>query len=180
MPEEKRIRFYGKADRNKDGKIKSDYPSWYHRQQVEDLEEGIRYKERQLEEDIIPDSEKPLMRSRLKQEKEVLDRIQESKADVKGCEDAISKGVDELGKGIKEAMFSRTQMTKGLADAHEEATRISEPCISVKSKEAAEMCEAVGVKIRDGKITRGDAEKIWKIGRRALGEMSNTESLRKE
>ena len=176
---EKKLRFYGEADLNRDGKIKSDYPSWYHRQQTEDLDEGIRQKERALEEDLIPDSEKPLMRSRLKQERELSRKISDSYADVKGFETIISKGSEELGKDIKEAMYSRSQMDKGVADPHEEARRISEPVFSVKSKEVSDLCEAAGIKPRDGKISRGDAEKIWKISRRAMGEMSNTESLRK-
>jgi len=176
---EKKLKFFGEADLNRDGKIKSDYPSWYHRQQMEDLDEGIRQKERALEEDLIPDSEKPLMRSRLKQERTLSAKVNDSMAEIKGFEEIISKGSDELGKDIKEAMFSRSQMDKGVADPHEEARRISEPVIKVKSKEVAELCEAAGIKIREGRITRGEAEKIWKISRRSLGEISNVESLRK-
>ena len=176
---ERKLRFYGEADLNRDGKIKSDYPSWYHRQHTEDLDEGIKQKERALGEDLIPDSEKPLMRSRLKQERELSEKISSSYAETKGFEDTINKGSKELEANIKEFSYSRSQMDKGVADPHEEARRISEPIISVKSKEVAELCEAAGIKPRDGKITRGEAEKIWKISRRAMGEMSNTESLRK-
>jgi len=183
MPEvvkEKKLKFYGEADLNRDGNIKSDYPSWYHRQQVEDLDEGIKQKERALEEDLIPDSEKPLMRTRLKQDRILSSKIESSRADVKGFEEMIKKGSDELGKDIKEAMFSKSQMDKGLADPHEEARRISEPVIKVVSKEVAELCEAAGIKMKDGnRITRGEAEKIWKISKRSLGEISNVEYLRK-
>jgi len=53
-------------------------------------------------------------------------------------------------------MFSKSQMDKGLADPHEEARRISEPVIKVVSKEVAELCEAAGIKMKDGnRITRG-------------------------
>ena len=173
------MKFYGEADKNKDGSIKSDYPSWYFTQHKEDLEESIRQKERTLEDDLLPNSEKPLMRGRLKQEKELLSKIKDSESEVKGSEDLIKKGAKELGSSIQDAMFTRSQMEKGLVDAHEEARRISEPVIPIINKDVAELVAACGIKLRDGKITRGEAEKVWKISKKALGEISNVEVLRK-
>ncbi len=173
------MKFFGEADRDKDGTIKSEYPAWYQRQQMEDLEESVRHMEYNLEKDLIRDRDKPEIRARLKREKELLDKINHSKAEIKGAEDMITKGVKDFGSHIKDSMYTRTDMQRGTADAHEEARRISEPVISIKSKEMAELAEACGIKPKDGKISRAEAEKIWKIGSRALGESSNVETLRR-
>ena len=81
---------------------------------------------------------------------------------------------------IRDSMFSRKDMEKGLADAHEEARRMSQPCIELKDDliTFAKNCDVVVN--NTGKVSRKGAEKMWKIASRLLGELSNTESLRKD
>ena len=176
------INIFGEVDRNRDGKIKSDYPAWYFESQRDELEESVRHRKHQLDNDLVPLSERGIQRERLKQEEERLEKIINSKPDIQGkpAEDVIAEAVSEIGAKISKAMFSRSDMQRGTADAHEEAKRISTPIIEVKSDKEAELYKACGIKISDnGRVDRSQAEKVWKIGRKILGESTNTEILRK-
>jgi hypothetical protein len=174
------MKIFGDVDKTKDGKVKSQYPAWYYETHIDELRESIRHKEYQLESDLIPLSEKGITRERLKQEKERLEEIEKSKAKFTATEkDDLSKIRKDLGQRIKDGMFTRSQMEKGLADAHEEARRLSEPVIEIKTEVEKELAKECEVKVIDGKVSRKGAEKIWKIASKALGEMSNTEELRK-
>lgn len=182
------MKVFGDVDKTKEGKVKSEYPSWYYEQQKDELEESIRHKQSMLDQDLVPGTEKALMRSRLKQESDKLSQIEESKPRFTEKElDEIAKMV-KTGTGnangtlsfkISEMMFKRSDEEKGIADAHEEARRISTPCIKLEPHEI-EFVKACEVPIsNDGKVTRGGAEKAWKIGRKIIGENSNTEILRR-
>ena len=176
------MRFFGEADRTKDGKIKSDYPAWYQEQHVEDLRESIKQQERSLEEGSVPPERKGQYRERLNQEKERLEQIETSKPKFAGPEkDTVSKFRKEMGDKIADAHYRRSHMEKGLVNAHEEARRMTEPCIEVKGQAEAEILKECGARITEGgKVTRTEAEKAWKITGRALGEdMTNVEVLRK-
>ena len=178
---EEKYKVFGDVDRDEKGKISSQYPSWYHSTQIDELEESVRRKEYQLSNDLVPASEKNITRERLSQEKDRLNKIKASKPKISGMEeDEIKNMSNELGDKIKESMFTRSDMDKGLADAHEEARRMSEPCIEIKSENQAEFAKSCGIKIpSNGKISRNQAEKMWKIQKRILGDISNTEILRK-
>lgn len=174
------MKIYGDVDRMKDGKIRSHFPAWYYEQQIEDLKESIRHREYQLDNDLIASTERNIQRERLKQEKDKLDKIEFSRVKLTPIEkDEMGKFQKEMGTKIKNQMFSRSEMEKGTADAHEEARRMIEPIIEIKGEFDAKLAEECGVKVKDGKISRKDAEKMWKIASRALGEPSNTETLRK-
>ncbi len=69
-------------------------------------------------------------------------------------------------------------MEKGLVDPHEEATRMSEPCIEVDKKEFARM----GISTTNGKVSRSVAELGWKMMNGLLGDgmNTNTEVLRRD
>ena len=173
-------KIFGEVDRTKEGKIKSEMPSWYFDQQKEELEDGIKHKERMLEEELVPASERNVMKQSLKKEKEKLENINASRPQLKGPElDEVIKITKEIGSEIASSLFTHSDMEKGTADAHEEARRISTPVIKIATDKQAEFAKECGITIKDGKITRKDAEKMWKIGRRLQGEISNTEMLRK-
>jgi len=176
MPEIQSV--FGKVDRNRDGKVKSQYPSWYFPQQKDELEETIRYKKNQLKTGLVPESERPLMAESLSMDEKRLGEIEESVPRFSDQElDDLSKLRKSLGTKIGEAMFKRSEMERGLADAHSEAKRISEPCIKPDDREIA-FIRACECRIStDGKISRSVAEKCWKIASRILDENSNTESL---
>jgi hypothetical protein len=175
------VEFFGKVDRDTKGNILSEAPSWYLRQQTEELERTIEDQQSFLDRGLVAESEKPLTQTRLKEMKRKLDNINESRPNMDGgVQDVIDKVSTSLGKKIKESMFSKSDMMKGIADAHEEAHRMADPVIQLDGDEHV-IAKKIGAHIsRDGKISRTDAERIWKFSRRALGEMSNTEMLRKQ
>lgn len=180
---EKQMDFFTDADKNKTGKNSSTYPAWMHETQLEDLRESIRQKEYALDNDLVIASERGIQKDRLRREKVQLDRIEGSRPDFDDAtRDRLSKVRKALGSEIGRAMYTRDEMRTGTANAHEEARRISTPCISVKSEDMLDVIKGCGVDriTTDGKITRGQAEKAWRIISRYLGENSNTETLRKE
>jgi hypothetical protein len=176
------MKIFGDVDRTRDGKPKSEYPSWYFNQQKDELEEGIAQKERALEQELVPvGEERNRMKNKLLHEKKRMDDINESQPKPTEKELAeLTKMRKELGGMIKDAMFTRSQMEKGLADAHDEARRMSTPCIELKDEQIP-FAKGCDVPIsHNGKVTRKGAEKMWKIASRLLGEQSNTETLRKD
>ncbi len=174
------MKFFGNVDRMRDGKLKSEMPSWYFQQHREELEESVRHKRYMLEKDLVPITEKNIMKERLKQEEGRLEEINASKPKVSDVEkDIIAKGRKELGAKIKESMFSKSEMERGVADAHEEARRMSEPVIKIATKEEAEVLAACEIEVKDGKVSRNKASKAWKISGQLLEEPSTVEVLRK-
>lgn len=183
------MNLFGEVDKTKEGKIKSEYPSWYFdREHKDDLVESIRHNKDALERDTVPAERRGEFREQLKKQEDLLKKIDASEPHLSEAEiDDISKIVVKasgapsgtLGAKIADAMFKRSDMERGTTDAHEEARRISTPCIKLDEKEI-EYAKACDVAIsHDGKVTRKSAEKIWKILRRVIGENSNTELLRR-
>ena len=160
--------------------ISSEYPSWYNRQAIEELEEDMRRDEYALKMGYIKEAQMPVVRDRLKSFKKKLDEIESSfpiLSDKK--KDEVKLASDYLGNQIRDRMFTRSQMMKGIADSHEEAKRMITPSITV-TPEIDELAKACNVTVRDGKISRDEASKIWKITRRALEESSDCEELRRD
>jgi hypothetical protein len=174
------VEFFGDVDKNKKGEIASHVPSWYLNQHKEELEGNIEYVEKQLANGVVYESEKPITVSNLKKMKEKLESIEASKPMFSdGQKDLIDKTRKSIGKKISEAMFTRSDMMKGLADAHEEARRMADPCIKLEGPELV-LAQKAGCRIDgNGRVSRTSAEMVWKFSSRAIGEPSNTESLRK-
>jgi len=184
--QEKKFRFFGDVDRLQSGKVKSEYPSWYSQSHIEELEESIRHKEYQLDNDLIMGSEKGITKERLKKEKERLNAIEESRP--RFSEQEISdivkivgngKKFGSLGEKICSAMPTRSEMEKGLADAHEVERRWNLPCLMLTADEIPFVRGCDVTVSNDGKVTQLGAEKAWKIGRKLIGESSNCEVMRK-
>lgn len=172
--------FFGSVDRNKDGHIGSEYPSWCMNPQLDDLRESIEQAERQLEDDLVPPEKIIEVRHRLKKEKERYEEIMCAKPKMTGKQvDELAKAREVIGKQVSESMFKRSDMMRGVADAHEEASRMVDPRIPV-NEDTARLLSACGIEPIDGKINRTQAERAWKIASRYLGEPSNTELLRRD
>ena len=169
--------FFGKVDYNSKGKIGSEYPAWLMRAHMEDLQESIGQKERALKANMVDAANKPYHMETLNSEKQRLGEIMASKPTLTVNEK--SKAAAEyhsLEKEIAASMYTRADMKLGLADAHEEARRMVNPCISV-DKVIAKACN---VKVtKDGKVSRNSAVKMFKIIGTYLGAQTNAESLRK-
>lgn len=173
------ISFFSETDMNK-GKISSEYPAHYFNTVLDDLREDIRREEWNLEQNIVPKDQLPIIRDRIKRLKAKLDKIEESRPKFSDIDaNKLNKTMKELGKEISPKMFTRAQMQKGLADSHMEAKRMTEPSITV-TPEIAEVARMCNVPISGGKISRKGAEKCWKIIAKHFGEPSNTEYLRRD
>jgi hypothetical protein len=175
----KDLKFFGEGDKGKNGKIASEYPAWTFKAQIEELEENVSKMEGRVARGIVPTSELPYATKAIQREKDKLDRINESHGEVKGHEDTLDKCQKELGGIIREAMYTRTDGEKGLADPHEVADRWSKPCISLPQDARALAAKANIPMTSDGKVTQIGAEKLWKLCRAGLGESANTEILRR-
>jgi hypothetical protein len=181
-----KITFFSEIDMDNKGKINTTFPSWYFDKVVEDKEESIRKMEYALKNNHVPPDRIYQYRENLTKEKEHLDKILEAKPNIKKHQDRIASAVGKndkefgtLGAKISDSMFSRDQMMKGLADAHTEADRMVKPCIHLAPEEVS-IAKAANVRLTQGnKVSRNDAEVIWKLGRKAIGESTDTEILRR-
>lgn len=175
--------FFSELDMvSKDGtkQISSEMPAWYNRQMVEELKEDIQMCEFDLKSGRVSESQLPVVRKRLESLNTKMEAIEKSQPKVDDAtKDKLNKVRKELGKEISALLFSRSDMRKGLADARTEAMRVETPMIEV-SKDCFEIAKACNVTPVNGKISRTQAEKIWKISGRFLGESSNAESLRRD
>jgi len=170
------ISFFGKVDRKGD-RITSEYPSWMLDVHVDELRESVAQRERALERGDVAPSEVNYIREALKKEKARLAEIDVAKPKLTSEQtDKVAKEYDKLGKEIKDSMFSYDEMQKGLANPHEEARRMVNPCIKVDF----EVARACGVTPNEkGLVSRNDAAKIFKISGKFLGENTNVEALRR-
>jgi predicted phage tail protein len=178
--EKTEFQIFGSVDLNDKGKVQSTYPSWYFDHLKDDLQNEVDRMESQLKFDKIPRSEIAITKERLAQKRDKLLNLDNAALTLRGRQkDKVAKVYDELGVQIKETMFSRNDMKKGLADAREEMKRMTEPCIQL-SGDALKLAQACNVKMTKGKVSRDGAAKTWKIIAKALGERSNIEGLRRD
>lgn len=169
------VKFFGKVDRNEKGKITSQYPAWSMPTHIDEMKESIASKRRQLDRGLIDAAQVPYMKTEILNEEHRLRDIEESRPKLSAKEtDTVAKSYTDLKGKIKETLFSRDEMMKGLADAGEEARRMVNPIIKVDPK----LAESCGVKTYRGKVSRNDASKMLKILGKSLGEPTNIEYLR--
>ena len=181
-----KITFFSEIDMNDKGKINTTFPSWYFDKVIEDKEESIRKMTYAIKNNHVPPDRLFQYQENLSKEKESLDKILEAKPKIGKYKDKIAsvvgtndKDFGSLGGKIADAMFSRDQMMKGLADAHTEADRMVKPCIGLSPEETT-IAKAANVRVELGnKVSRNAAEIIWKLGRKAIGESTDTEILRR-
>lgn len=187
MPEnEPSIKFFGEMDINpKIGTISSEYPMWYSKAHMEELADSISSLERQIDNGSFPRDREGEMRAELKKFKERYHKIESSVPKMSGVEkDKFAKLRKEMGKEIAAGLFTRSQMMKGTVDPQVEADRMVLPKIPVKP-EYEELIRASNIKPRDGKISRDELSKVWKLVGRTLNlnggdEDLNTEVLRRD
>jgi hypothetical protein len=161
-------------------KIKNTYPTYFNRKQRDDLEEEIRKMEKGLSNNYYHPGDVPGVKENLKKAKNSLEKIHEHAPVFEKRKDDIYRMTKDLGGVIGDSMFTRSDMMKGLADAHEEARRMSEPVIEVNPVMAG-IAVANGMLVSgDRKMTRNDAIRLWQLGRKSLGEMCDAETLRRD
>lgn len=168
------IKFFSKIDRNKDGHVASDLPSWMMQAQLKDLQEEVAVTERMIERGQFELDQVPYVKAELRKKRERLEAILKSKPKIAAKDkDRLSEAAKELESEIKSSNFNYSDMMTGDADAHEEARRLSEDCIKVPG-DLAEMCD---IPLRDGKTNRSQAIRAWRIARGYLGESADPRTL---
>jgi hypothetical protein len=182
------MEFFGEADRKIDttngGKrVVSDYPAWMFGVQNQQDSDTISSLEREIDSGMVPEKNRPEAIANLKALKLRKRQIDESRLNLSDTQrDTFKKITKELGDSISEAMFTKDEEARGLANAHKEYERQINPCISLSKlpSGAAEIAKKLNCRIsNDGEISRNDASRVWKILRAALGEDTNTERLRR-
>lgn len=174
------VSFFGEVDLNRKGEVGSFFPAWSYTQLIEDLKERIGEKERAIKSGALEAEVLVRTKDELANLKERCNAILESRPKIDN--DKLNSVANSVGEKISEAMFTRDEREKGLADAHEELRRWTEPCIKLEGEEAL---MALGANVKGVKkgnsymVTRTGAEKLWKIVRKALGESANTAMLRR-
>ena len=172
---------FGDVDRNRAGKISSEYPAWYHERHVEDLEESISSIDRQLKQGLIPADKVPAQAQDRARKQARLDDIMKAKPEFTAKEkDDLRKVYGSLGDKISDSMFTRSEMHMGTVDAHVEASRMTKPCITLNPQEAS-VAKSCGITMGpDRKVSRNAASKPWKLIGRLLGVPTNVEVLRRD
>jgi hypothetical protein len=175
------FQIFGSVDLDTKGNVKSTYPSWYFTTMLDNLREEIQFSEYQIRDNFIPASELHVTQERLRQKKDKLKELESAIPRLNGRDkDTVAKVRDELSEKIRDKMYTREQMRKGLADAHQEARHMLEPCIELKG-DALAMAKRCNVQVgKGGKVSRTGAEKTWKIMSKILEESTNVESLRRD
>lgn len=173
------IEVFGSVDKDKEGKVNSEYPAWYFDRQKKELEESIAQARAMIDGEYIASGRMGIAKEELRQMEDRLKEIEKSKPKLEGKEkDEIAKVVKDVGGNVKSTMFTYSEMHKGLADAHEEASRMVNNDVVELKGAAYEFAKKCGIPLDGNKTSRTGAEKMWKIGRKLLGEMSNAEVLR--
>lgn len=167
-------------DINADGRISSSFPLWFFDGMKENLRNEITRMENAIVSGFVPSERIPEYKAALKKMKERLKDMEE--AERKFGSDVIDfvsgKVIPTLSEKISNAMPTRTEMEKGLFNPAEEARRMTTPCIELNEHELR-WAKACNCNILGNKVSRTEAEKMWKIARKLLGEDTNTEILRK-
>ena len=179
----KEIVYFGEVDINKKtGLPASDYPAWCHDPQIEELKDEIRASEKAIDLELYKGKDLMRMREQLSMKKKRLDQILDSKPKISDTDkDRIARSRKELGERIGQSMFTSSDMMRGTADAHVEAERMVKPCVKIESEYEASLVKACGMNIENGKVSRNDAARIWKIQGKLLGEsILDAEQLRNQ
>ena len=159
----------------------SSIPAWSLPRNIDILESDVNKLGNMLDNKQIPIEEIPYQKADYEQKKKRLDEIKDSKPKLTGRQkDNLKSKRDELAVEINRAQFTRLEMDKGLADPHEEARRMSEPCIRVDKEEARRMGVETDAR---GYVSRSKGEAMWKNMSSLLGDTvpnPNVETLRSD
>jgi len=182
------IKWFGRGDtqtkiNEKTGEVEhrivSEYPAWYFDVQIEQLEEEIASKERDVAAGRIK-GDMSLWMADLEKQKFNLKRILEDKPNLTGNDkDELKKVYDDLSGKISDAMETRLDMHRGTVNAQRTFRKLNDKTVPVSTRQHM-MYKNLGINPVKGKISVKDAERAYKIIGRSLGENTMTERLRKD
>lgn len=173
------MKLFGESDCDKFGKIKSEYPVWYHEVHIEELAENVASAKRRLNRGEVPQSALASHKAELERNETRLGVIEKNMPKLSdGERDKLWElWKKELCPKIKESLFTRTEMMKGLASGHEEARRMVNPVIMVSAK-LEKFLGFCNCQVVNHKASRNALAKAFKLTGRLLGESTNIEVLR--
>ena len=175
--EDGKIRFFGEVDLNSQGGRTSDVPAWCFDVHIDEMEESIARKQRQIELGIVAPDSVHLMKEEIRAEREKLELIKSSKPELTGSQkDKCYNAYKVLGERIADTLPTRKEMQDGLVNPHDELKRMKSKHISI----SPEIAKACMVKPVNGKISGDEANKCYRILGAALGEDVSTERLRRD
>lgn len=162
----------------KDFEKGSSLPGWSMPKHIDMLRDEVNSIKGRLDFKQVPDDEVYMVQEEYKMKKKRLEDIENSKPVLTGKQmDELVKKRDKLAEEISRSKFSQYDMERGLADPHEEARRMTEPCIEMDEEEARRM----GLRTQNGKVPRTEAEMAWKLMCSLIGDTQlnpNPEILR--
>ena len=177
---DKALKLFGEIDRQRDGRISSEYPAWMNTVQVRNLGREITRIETALRRGHIPHDRVWNEKETLEMLKVKLHKIEESKPHLSDREkDRMDKLYKAMSKEISALMPTRSMNERGLVNSHDEVKLMTEPCIAVPSDLHDIVMEA-GVSMIGGKLSRNAATKVFKIAGHLLEKPTNVEWLRKD
>lgn len=162
----------------------SSIPAYMLKSNLDMLKEEVDSMKFRLDRGMVPREEYYTQKEEYKIKKAKYESIVESKPTLTDAQkDELRKKRDKLGEEISRSLFSEYDMKKGLANANEEARRMSEPCIPFDETEAKRMDNGKGnMNMVEGKLTRNKAQMAWKLMTFLLGDspiLPQTAHLRK-
>ena len=178
------MEIFCEVDRKDGGKtapISSTYPAYCFREQIDQLEEETESLKRRIEMGAIEPQYLPAHKEELRIKQEKLDKIYQAKPKLSSKDiDKLARFQKEIGEEISRIMPSYTEMQRGTASPQDEVRKMHrEGCVSIEGHK--QLFSDMGIKPRrNGKVTRNDAAKAWKIARSLLGEPTNVETLRRD
>ena len=171
------ITWFTEVDYNKKGEVAADCPAWYYKVPLQELKEEIRVLEQNIEDGFYEARYIKDARSKLAEKKTRYHIISEGKPKLSGAKrDEVWKTVKEFEKIILESRFTHDEcwnVKKHYASPHEEARRMSTPCIKVPNQIVADYLKQAGKKVVDGKVSRDQAILACVVLADSIGEKIN-------
>jgi hypothetical protein len=176
--EQSDFQFFTEVDFNQYDNVGSMFPAYTNLTLIEDLKNDISKSEIALNNQNISPERRAAVSKELNIKKERLHVIE---SDVpKFDKDKLNTARKDMEEIISSSLFTRSEMEKGLADAHEEARRMVDKTITVPDH-IANILSGCNVKINpdDKRVSRNELVKGWKTIKKIFGENSNVEQLRR-
>ena len=182
------VTFFGKPDTYLDRdtgerKTSSSYPCWYFDRHIEMLKEDYDMAEKALASPSMEQASIPETKAKMERIKRRIKEIEGSRPILNDRLVSLCFNTYKKCKAaIADSLFSRSEMLKGLADPHEELRRQKDPIFSGFNDRGEEgaLFKLLNIQHVNGKYSRDQLVKAYKILGKLLGEDINIERLRKD
>jgi hypothetical protein len=170
---------FGDIDRNRDGKVASEFPAWSQLTQVDNLKEEINQIDVGIRSGRFATDEIYKAKMDKAKKESNLEAIMKSKPRPSDSEkNILYKHYNAFGEKISASLYTRSDMALGLAPAHEEAKRMKLPTIALTPDECAMAISCNVTPDKKRMVSRDQATKVFKLLGKILDEPANVEHLR--